>query len=280
MQQEGCAFPARSGEKPDKDSGRSGAPVNVGASWMGMAQRIYIKVVGFSDEERHMLNTVFRLSEQCRTMYQLWSPQAAEPARVALLDGQSWEARVEAESPLHRELRLLWVGPNAPATVWRTFERPIAWPEIIAGLDTVFAPDDPLDLQLGDPADSAMSQKRALIVSADRDERLYLRARLALARLTQADEAETASQAMELARGKQYDVALVDSSLHDMDAWALLGKLRHGRRPISHLALTKAERSLSARMRAWRGSTALLEDPPNPERLDAWLSRIELGPAG
>ena len=34
-----------------------------------MAQRIYIKVVGFSDEERHPLNTVFRLSEQVRTMF-------------------------------------------------------------------------------------------------------------------------------------------------------------------------------------------------------------------
>ena len=245
-----------------------------------MAQRIYIKVVGFSDEERHALNTVFRLSEQCRTMYQLWTPQAAEPARAALLDGQSWEARVEAESPLHRELKLLWVGPNAPATIWRSFQRPIVWQEVIGGLDTVFDPDVAVDLPLGAEPESAMSQKQALIVSADRGERLYLRARLSLARLTRADEAETGSHAMELARSKQYDLALVDASLGDMDAWALLSRLRGGRRPIPHLALTKAARSVAERMRAWRGSTALLEDPPDPERLDAWLSRIELGPAG
>lgn len=245
-----------------------------------MAQRIYIRVVGFSDEERHALNTVFRLSEQCRTMYQLWTPQAAEAAKVALLDGQSWEARVEAESPLHRELKLLWVGPNPPATVWRAVQRPIVWPEVIGGLDAVFDPDAAVDLEVGADAESAMSHKQALIVSADRGERLYLRARLSLARLTQADEAETGSQAMELARGKQYDVALVDASLGDMDAWMLLDKLRAGRRPIPHLALTKAARSLAERMRAWRGSTALLEDPPDPARLDAWLSRIELGPAG
>lgn len=245
-----------------------------------MAQRIYVKVVGFSDEERHALNTVFRLSEQCRTMYQLWTPQAAEPARVALLDGQSWEARVEAESPLHRELQLLWVGPNPPATVWRAFQRPIVWPEVIAGLDAVFDPGAAVDLDIDAEPDSVMSHKQALIVSADRGERLYLRARLSLARLTQADEAETGSQAMELARGKQYDLALVDASLGDMDAWALLNRLRAGRRPIRHLAMTKAARSMAERLRAWRGSTALLEDPPDPERLDAWLSRIELGPAG
>ena len=34
------------------------------------------------------------------------------------------------------------------------------------------------------------------------------------------------------------------------------------------------------RLRAWLGGAdALLEDPPNPSRLDAWLSRIELGSA-
>lgn len=243
-----------------------------------MAQRVYIKVVGFSDEERHVLNTVFRLSEQCRTMYQLWTTQAAEPAKVALLDGQSWEARVEAESPLHGTLPLLWVGTNAPANVWRSFPRPIAWPEIIEALDVLFS--DAVDLDLGQEPDSVMSQKQALIVSSDRDERLYLRARLSLARLTLADEAESGSHAVELARGKQYDVALVDCALGDMDAWALLRELRKGRKPIQHIALTKAARSMSERVRAWMGGTALLEHPPNAERLDAWLSRIELGSAG
>jgi DNA-binding response OmpR family regulator len=85
---------------------------------------------------------------------------------------------------------------------------------------------------------------------------------------------------VQLARDKQYDLALVDASLQDMDAWALLSRLRSGRWPIRHLALTKAARSLSDRLRAWHGRMALLANPPNPERLDAWLSRIELGPAG
>ncbi|MFI4928358.1 MAG: hypothetical protein ACHP7E_11855 [Burkholderiales bacterium] len=243
-----------------------------------MAQRIYIKVVGFSDEERHALNTVFRLSEQCRTMYQLWTPEAAEPPSVALLDGQSWEARVEAESRSPRDLRLLWVGAHPPASIWRSFERPIDWPEVIGGLDLVFEPQA-LDLDPDGP-DSVMSHKQALIVSADRAERLYLRARLALARLTLADEAETATEAVQLARDKQYDLALVDASLDDMDAWTLASRQRSGRWPIRHLARTKAARSWPDRLRAWRGSMALLDHPHDPERLDAWLSRIELGPAG
>jgi CheY-like chemotaxis protein len=246
-----------------------------------MAQRVFIKVVGFSDEERHTLNTVFRLSEQCLTMYQLWTPAAPEPPRVALLDGQSWEARVEAESPLHRDLRLFWVGANPPPAVFRDFPRPLSWPDVIAALDQVFNPETGVDSGIGEGPDSVMSQKQALIVSADRDQRLYLRARLALARLTLADEAETGAEALHLARSKKYDLALVDCNLSDVDPWTLLRQLRQGAHAIRHVAMTQAERSVSERVRGWLGGAgAVLEDPPHPERLDAWLSQIELGPAG
>jgi len=245
-----------------------------------MVQRVFIKVVGFSDEERHALNTVFRLSEQCLTMYQLWTPVAPEPPRIALLDGQSWEARVEAESPLHRDLRLFWIGANPPAAVSRAFPRPLPWPEVIEALDQLFAPEAALDVDLGQGPDSVMSQKQALIVSANRDQRLYLRARLALARLTLADEAESGAQALELARARPYDLALLDCSLPDMDVWLLLRQLRQGGHAIRHVAMTQSERSVPERLRAWLGGAdALLENTPHPGRLDAWLSRIELGPA-
>jgi CheY-like chemotaxis protein len=206
-----------------------------------MAQRIYIKVVGFSDEERHALNTLFRLSEQCLIMYQLWSPTARAPAGMALLDGGSYEARLEAESPLNRQIKLLWIGDDAPPQVWRSLARPFAWPEVIEALD----------------------------------ERLYLRARLSLARLTQADEAESGNEAMELARSKQYDFALVDFQLPDMTAWNLLRQLRQGKKPIAHVAMTKAQRSLPEHVRAWLGGAeALLDSPPHPQRLNAWLRRL------
>jgi CheY-like chemotaxis protein len=221
-----------------------------------MAQRVFIKVVGFTDEERHALNTVFRLSEQCRTMYQLWTPDAPEAPGMALLDGASYEGRLEAEMPGNGDLKLLWVGPGAPEQVWRSVDRPISWPAI------------------GAPT-TGMSLKHALIVCADRDQRLYLRARLSLAHLTQADEAESGTQAVELARAKQYDLALVGFGLPDMDGWAVLRELRDGKRPIPHVAVTKARRSLPEHVRAWLGGAeALLDAPPHPARLNAWLKTI------
>ena len=39
-----------------------------------MTQRVFVKVTGFTDVERHALNTVFRLSEQRGIIYSLWVP--------------------------------------------------------------------------------------------------------------------------------------------------------------------------------------------------------------
>lgn len=245
-----------------------------------MAQRIYIKVVGFSEEERHALNTLFRLSEQCLTMYQLWSPQARSPAGMALLDGDSYEARLEAESPLNTGMKLLWIGAEPPPAVWRSIPRPFQWPEVIEAMDTVFSPasvDLDLDVPKADAHDSLppAPTKLALIVSPSRDERLYLRARLSLAYLTQADEAESGGEAVQLARSKQYDFALVDFRVQDMKAWDLLRLLKQGKKPIQHVALTKTQRSLPEHVRAWWvGAEALLDSPPHPRRLNAWLRRI------
>lgn len=242
-----------------------------------MAQRVFIKVIGFSDEERHALNTLFRLSEQCRTMYQLWTSEAPDAPRMVLLDAQSWEARVEAESRQVDDLRLVWVGANAPPHAWRVFDRPLAWPDVVEALDAEFAePGAGVDIGLDAQVEPApMSQKLALIVSTDRAERLYLRARLALGRLTLADEAENGLQAVELSRERQYDVALVDCGLVDINAWSLLRQLRRGRKPIPHVVLTQRGRPMRQRVRAWfAGADALLDKPPHPGRFSAWLSRI------
>lgn len=239
-----------------------------------MAQRVFIKVVGFSDEERHAINTLFRVSEHSETAYLLWAPEAPEPARVALLDGDSWEARLEAESPSNAQVKMIWVGSHPPSRVWRNFPRPLAWPDVIQSLDALFEPEQPLDFDLGAvaPTDRDQSGKRALIVSASREDRLYFRARLALANLTQADDAESGAQALELAQQSAYDLAIVDFALADMDAWVVLKQLRQGRHPIPHLAMANAPRSLPDHVRAWlTGTEALFGRPPHPGRLHAWL---------
>jgi CheY-like chemotaxis protein len=247
-----------------------------------MAQRVFVKVVGFTDVERHALNTVFRLSGQRDTVYCLWMADAPEAPQLLLADGQSYEAPLELESPGNEGLTLIWVGAAAPARAWRTFERPISWPDVVKAMDEVFAPPQPLDFDLD--VDSGVADtvppdepagKRALIASADRDERLYLRAKLALADLTQADEAETGARALELTRAHQYDVALVDFALPDMDGWALLKELAAAKPAIPHVIVTKSRASIAERVRAWfGGAEGCFDKPPHPGKLQDLLHRV------
>lgn len=248
-------------------------------------EQVFVRVVGFSDVERHALNSMFRLSGQHAVGYSLWTPEAPQPAQLALLDGQSYEAPLALASPGLEGLKLIWVGSVAPTQAWRRFDRPIAWPDILRAMDELFAPppelDFDLDVQTEDggpdtqPPGHEAPGRRALIASASRDERLYLRARLALAELTQADEAETLPQALELIRANRYAVALVDFGLPGGEGWGLLRQLMHSRESVGRLIVTKARPTLPERMRARLGGVAALFDkPPPPAELHELLQKV------
>ncbi len=249
-----------------------------------MAQRVFVKVVGFTDVERHALNTVFRLSEQRETVYSLWEVDAPDAPKLALVDGQSYEARGELEAPVNPDQKLIWVGAVAPANAWRTYERPLSWPDVVQAMDVLFAPTPDLDFDFDLDPDNRMADtrppdqlpvKRALIASADRDERLYLRAKLALAELTQADEAETGAQALELARANHYAVAIVDFALPDVQGWAFLNELTAIRPKIGHVIVTKYEASMPERVRGWFvGAQGFFDKPPHPGKLHDLLQKV------
>jgi CheY-like chemotaxis protein len=265
-----------------------------------MAHRMYVKVVGFSAAERHALNTVFRLSEERHAPYALWKPDSPEPPGLLLLDGESAEGRGEAQLPHAPGARLVWVGPDAPQAAWRAFQRPISWPHVIQAVDGLSAaapePESGVDLDLGGetdemdtqppdtlPPEPAPPQPRALVASADRDQRLYFRARLALAGLTMVDEADSAGQALELARRLTYAVAILEHHAPELDAWFILKRLRALGADRPGVILTKAHATLLDRLRAWvGGAAAFLPTPPDPTGLDTAIRRVVVAaePAG
>ncbi len=260
-----------------------------------MVERVLVKVIGFSDVERHALNTVFRLSEQGQVAYSPWMEEAPQDPQLLLVDGESYEAALELAAPAHAGLQLIWIGPAAPEDASLSFERPLAWPQIVRSMDALFSPASSLDFDLdagaeldvdlevapdemgGDtqPPEPLPPFKRALIASADRDQRLYLRARLALANLTQADEAETGPQALEMVRSQHYDVALIDFAVPGGDGWSLLKALREARPAIAHLIVTKSRPTAGERVRAWfQGMAGFFGQRPDPEKLGALLQKV------
>ncbi|MBN9409411.1 MAG: response regulator [Burkholderiales bacterium] len=250
-------------------------------------QRIFVKVTGFSDVERHALNTVFRLSEGREVVYALWTPGAPDEPRVALVDGQSYEAGVEltatgaAAGP-----RLIWVGAIAPAHAWLTFERPMRWSDVVRAMDEAFMPPPPLDLDLDAPpeldldlsvfdvAKPAGDARRALVIAVDMELRLYLRAKLAAVGLTRLQEATSASDAMEFGQTEKFDLILLDLDLTGADDWQLYRGVRLLQPEASMVLLTR-QRGLGTRLKAWwLGATACLRKPLSPTALQEAITRV------
>lgn len=241
-----------------------------------MTQRVFILVAGFTDLERHALNTLFRLSENSASAYVLWAPDAPQGPGLALVDGESAQAEAGLSACEEAAIPLVWVGPAPPHRARRSFHRPLAWPVVIEAMGEVLD-GGPIELDFdSDAIDTQPAQlepppPRALIASAELEHRLYLRARLALSGLTLADEAENAEQARDWMRTQQYAVALVDFRLPG-GGWALIKELTQLGAEPTRIIVTKDRLSLADRLRGrMAGAAGMFDIPPDPQRLQQLL---------
>lgn len=264
---------------------------------VGTVKRIFVKCFGFSDAERHALDTAFRLSESHATVYSPWTPASPELPAVLLVDGDSWEAVLELANPLHDGIRLVWIGDGAPPEAWRVFSAPVKWSAVLEALDAEFSPggthipvmdldlahDQDMDVHLDDEDDTApmaldgtpASTRRVLVIDAGRDARLYLRAKLATAGLYDVDEAASGADALTLLGSHSYHLVTVDLGLTDLDSWQVVKAVDGTRPAIPHLFITGAEpawrRGLQAR---YSGAQVYLPKPLDPERLRLLLQNL------
>ncbi|MBC7600475.1 MAG: response regulator [Polaromonas sp.] len=266
-------------------------------------ERIFIKFYGFSDAERHALDTVFLLSESHATVYSAWTSQAggapAEPD-ILMIDGDSWEAVLELANPTHDALKLIWVGEGAPAQAWRVFAAPVRWSVVLEALDAEFAPlssaalsanlalghaqelevvldnmvDDTQPSELGGDTEFP-AQRWALLVDALRDDRLYLRAKLAAEGLYDVDEASSGAEALALLGAQPYDLVVVDLQLGDTSSWALIQAIRKAQPTLAHLIVTGRSFGWMQRVRAYfAGAEVCLVKPLHPGVLKKVLQKI------
>lgn len=233
-----------------------------------MGATVFVKVVGFRDVERHALNTVFRLSMERPTTYALWTPEAPVMPHIALIDVESYEAGLALASPgLNPNLKLICVGTGAPQNAWRVFSRPLNWTAVIHAMDQLFATGT-VDIDIGMEGEPTTvippGVRRTLLVDPSRDDRLYLRARLALAGLIEVDEAETVSQATVKARELHYDVVIINVDMLD-EPWGLVERLVAKDPPIGSLVITTGNNAWAMHERAERaGCRAVLNRPYDP----------------
>jgi CheY-like chemotaxis protein len=241
-----------------------------------------VKVMGFSDVERHSLNTLFRLSSRQIPSYQLWTPESASQPHVALIDVDSYEATLELESPnFNPNLKVIAIGAGAPAKAWRSMPRPVDWVGLVRELDALFATMAEVDIDIGlggDATERGVAPPGVtvcLVVGLAPEQRFYLRARLALAGHTEMDEADTAAQASQLLSQRHYDLMIIGLDLADADPWGLVEALKDMQAPPRSVVLATASPSWSVMERADKlGCAGLLEIPFIPRQVLGILQKI------
>ena len=240
---------------------------------------IWVKVVGFTDVERHSLNTLFRLSVRRSPCYALWTPEHPSPPHVALIDVDSYEAGLELASPMRNpHLKLICVGSDPPAQAWRTFSRPVDWHGLVRSLDSLFASlaQVDVDLDLGSPQDKPVPPgvRVAMLVGFPVEQGLYLRARLALAGMTDVDDAASAASASEFLTRRHYELLIVSTELTDADPWALVRSLQGlVAPPRSVIVATRTSTWATMEQAEQLGCLGLLEIPFNPQQVSSLLNR-------
>lgn len=255
-----------------------------------MMTRILIRVVGFSDVERHALNTVFRLSQESTSgrsfSYEPWTESDTEPIGLTLIDGAIGTAAQELANLHHNPgIGLIWVGAVRPSNAWRTFNRPLRWPEVLSAMDMYFAPPSALDFDLASdslptqlqaattqPADlePGFGTQRALIADAHREARLYLRSKFAALGITQLDEAASVAQTQALLGQHGYHIVCVDLGLTDKDPWLAVAAAHAAPLRI----VTGQNIGLGTKFTAKVHGCVVLEKPLDPVKLSKLLLNL------
>jgi hypothetical protein len=245
-----------------------------------MSQYTWVKVVGFGDVERHSINTLLRLSEQHNPSYALWTPEVPSAPQVALIDLDSYEGALEMESPRYNaNLKHICVGSKTTSKAWRMVERPVDWGALRQEMDALFASsiDIDLDMALVDvgTAPTPPGVTVTLIVGLRKEDRLYLRARLALAGFTTMDEAESAAQATEFLGRRHYGMVIISLEITDADPWSLVRALQDMPMPVRSVVVATTAPTVAAQDMADKaGCVGMLEIPFQPSQVFALLQKV------
>lgn len=246
-----------------------------------MPSTVFVKVAGFRDAERHALNTVFRLSMDRGTPYQLWSPDLLVSPQLVILDVDSYEGGIELASPtFNRQLKLISVGLNQPEIAWRHFSRPLNWVAVVQAMDQLFTGSEGTDFDFDTGTSTiaipAPGVRASLLIDMDKGHRMYLRARLALAGFVEVQESTNSGEAVQKARVRNFDLVVVNlDHPAEINGWKLTEQLLSLEPAIGSIVLSTRDTSWHLQERAeLAGCRGVLEVPFDPVQVQDILRKI------
>jgi hypothetical protein len=246
-----------------------------------MAITVWVKVVGFSDAERHSLNTIFRVSRSDGPNYVLWKPEDAASPNVAVIDVDSYEAGLDLVSPgFNPHLKMIAVGDSAPLSAWRALQRPVDWAVLVQMLDELFASSQEVDIDIfaetpPPQAPTPPGIRCALFIGVPTVAAYYLRTRLALAGLLVVDEVQYLEECADRMAKRRYDLAVVYVDPVTQDPWRYAKYLQDLPEPLPDvIGVMPTPDWRSVRLSESMGCSALLEVPFNPQQVLAAFQKV------
>lgn len=245
---------------------------------------VWVRVIGFSSEERHAIQTLLHLSESGDVRFRLWQPGYLLSPNVVIIDADSHEAELQVHSPgFNPQTKALVVGHGLNlASAWRVLERPLDWAKVLHELEALFVCDLP-DLTLHDPDEAFASTqamippgyKTALVIGLAREDQLYLKARLSLQGIAHVSEVANAAQAAEALAVRGYDIVIISASLPDADVCPLVQVLQEqAQAPQTIIVVVERTDWHTARQLESLGIAGVLERPFEPHLVAELFGRV------
>ncbi|GEM_PF-944332 len=262
----------------------------------------HVELFGFTERERMVFSSMFKLSEMRSRTYREWDGQSPPHPDCLMIDLEADHARMrtDQEIALPSGYPIILIGGKCPRemTPAAHLQRPVRWAELLLTLDNTFR--SRLRVQPGDsipahgealPAETSGLQNEmelhqvdqwydrsqamtfttdpaVLVVDPDNRMENYIKAKLGNQKY-QIDYASSGDRALDLIELNRYNVVIVEAELPDMEGYEICKALkkRDDRRKIAAIVLTTRTSPLE-RMRArMAGCDAFLSKPIDPEKL-------------
>lgn len=270
----------------------------------------YVELFGFTERERMVFSSMFKLSEMRSRSYQEWTGSERPTPDCLLLDMTSSDARArtDRETALAGGYPIILVdGENLPKglRVDAHLQRPVRWAELLVTLDNIFrshlrvAPEDmvaadalplppeaseienELELQQVEPwydrSNPLVFKTDPAVLVVDPDSRMgpYITAKLSGMRY-RIDYAPSGDKAFDLLEMNRYNAAIIEASLPDMEGYEVCKfiKKREERRRTAAIVLTARTSPLERVKANLAGCDAFLSKPIDPSKLVKALEKF------
>jgi CheY-like chemotaxis protein len=263
------------------------------------AARYGVSLIGFSEHERTLFASLFKLSGACRE----WKEGMEGKPDCILLDLETQEARDWYDRNYQRgaEFPIVAVGHASPATgisatrpgINATITRPLRWSGVLETLKSVIATSqtpgvaiatEPVTLPGPPEPDLALKGATlrtyktiacALIVNPNPKGWRYITGELA-ARGYRVDHVSTGEAAVLLLANFRYNAVFVETHLPDEDGIGICRMLKQSqsRRKVTTIILSRHRKAVDRIRASFVGCDAILSAPVDADELHRTLDRL------